>query len=254
MRIRPFLQKYLRSYPEWCFKPPRVSRSRELTRFGSDYGGYFLDTSLLPREPIIYSAGIGRDISFDLTLIERYRCTVHAFDPTPKVQAWLAGQELPPEFRFHAVGLANFDGNADFYQPVQADFISHSMVEGREYSSDSIPVCVMKLASLMKQLGHSRIDVLKMDVEGAEYGVMADLMRDRIEVDQIVVEFHHRLSSIGVRSTRRVLGDLADYGLEVCYVSPRADVFTLIRRAVPDESVPKKSDLDRSAPGRPLAE
>jgi len=36
---------------------------------------------------VVYSLGIGEDISFDLALIEKYGARVHAFDPTPKVNA-----------------------------------------------------------------------------------------------------------------------------------------------------------------------
>ncbi len=139
-------------------------------------------------------------------------------------------QSLSPQFRFHPVGIADFDGSADFFLPPRPDFLSHSMVASRQYSADSIRVPVMKLSSIMRELGHNRIDVLKMDIEGAEYAVMLDLMRDRIEIGQILVEFHHRLSSIGVKNTRRMLHEFDDYGMDVCHVSPRADVFTLISR------------------------
>lgn len=234
MSIRLLLRKYLRTYPEWGFHLPRVESTRQLTRIGSDYGGYFLDSSILPQDSVIYSAGIGLDISVDLALIRQYCCTVHAFDPTPQVQTWLAAQDLPSEFRFHPVGIADFDGVADFFLPPRPDFLSHSMVASRQYSADSIRVPVKKLSSVMKELGHKRIDVLKMDIEGAEYAVMLDLIRDRIEVGQILVEFHHRLSSIGVKSTRRMLHEFGHYGMDLCHVSPRADVFTLIRRTLPE--------------------
>jgi hypothetical protein len=80
----------------------------------------------------------------------------------------------------------------------------------------------------MGRLRHSRIDILKMDIEGAEYAVVNDLIKDHIEVGQILVEFHHRLSSVGVDKTRAVLSALDDYGMKICYVCPRMEVFTLI--------------------------
>src|SRR5260370_40762991 len=109
MYLRLLIRKYLRSYPEWVFHPPHVQVTRRLTRVGSDYGGYFLDTAIFPHDPVIYSAGIGFDISFDLGLIQQFGCIVNAFYPTPKVQAWIDGQSLWPKFRFHAVGSAALD-------------------------------------------------------------------------------------------------------------------------------------------------
>jgi hypothetical protein len=63
--------------------------------------------------------------------------------------------------------------------------------------------------------------------------VMPDLMRNRIDVGQLLVEFYHRRSSMGGKHKRRMLHALDRYGMDVCYVSPRADVFALIRRSVP---------------------
>jgi hypothetical protein len=44
----------------------------------------------------------------------------------------------------------------------------------------------------MMQLGHNRLDVLKVDIEGAEYEVLPALLADGIEIDQILIEFHDR--------------------------------------------------------------
>jgi len=229
MNVYPQLRKYLRSYPQWHFSPPRVQAVRRLRRIGSDYGGYFVDISLLPPDAVVYSLGIGEDISFDLSLIQQYGVTIGAFDPTPKVKTWIQSQSLPAQFRFQQIGIADFDGEADFYLPPKRDFISHSMIRARQYSEDSIRVPVAKLATVMRTLGHNRIDILKMDIEGAEYAVLKDLMKDKIEVGQILVEFHHRLSSVGIEKTRAALSALNDYGMKICYVCPRMEVLTLIR-------------------------
>jgi FkbM family methyltransferase len=232
VNVRPFLRKYLRSYPQWGFHPPRAKSSRPLTRIGSDYGGYFLDTAIVPDDPVIYSLGIGLDVSFDLALILQYGCTVHAFDPTPKVREWLEGQSLPPQFRFHPVGIADFDGEADFFLPPQPDFISHSMVRAPQYSDRSIKVPVITLTTAMARLGHSRIDVLKMDIEGGEYSVLADLAGKRVPVGQMCVEFHHRGAAVGVQKTREILSLLASLGFELVHVCPRFEVFTLVNSGV----------------------
>lgn len=229
MNIRPVLRKYLKSYPEWGFNAPRVIRTRKLTRIGSDYGGYFLDTSILPSSPIVYSAGIGLDISFDLALIQHYGCTVYAFDPTPKVQLWIEGQSLPPQFHFDPVGIADYDGSADFFLPPRPDFISHSMVHAPQYSDQSIKVPVIRLATAMSRLGHKHIDVLKIDIEGGEYSVLTDFFREPIPVQQLCVEFHHRIPSFGVGKTRTALSLLRKHGFEVIHMCHRFEVFSLAR-------------------------
>lgn len=229
MSISAQIHKYLRSYPQWGFAPPPIQLHRNLQRFGSEYGGYFLDPELIGSNAVVYSLGIGNDIEFDRALIDRFGVTVHAFDPTPRVKAWLASQELPKEFHFSDVGIADFDGEATFYLPSHNNFVSHSVIPARQYSSSSIRVPVVRLTTAMKRLGHTRIDVLKMDIEGAEYGVLEDLARERIRVDQLLVEFHHRLSSIGTTRTKQAISLLQERGMRVCYICPRLQIFTLVR-------------------------
>lgn len=223
-----YLRRYVRSYPEWNFTPPRVQVHRTLQLFGSDYGGYAIDPSGIRQDAIVYSLGIGEDVSWDLALIQRYGVTIHAFDPTPRVKEWLALQTLPEQFHFHEVGIADIDGEGIFYLPPRPDFISHSLVRARQYSKESIRVPMIRLRTAMQRLGHDRIDVLKMDIEGAEYGVLGDLVEQKIPVSQILVEFHHRVSSIGTGVTRRTLALLESYGMKIAYVCPRMEVLTLV--------------------------
>jgi FkbM family methyltransferase len=206
-----------------------VQAKHALSEVGSAYGGYFLDSSLIEPDAIVYSLGVGEDISFDLALIQRFGVTIHAFDPTPTVKKWLAAQTLPEQFHFHEVGIADIDGEGVFYLPPRLGFISHSLVRARQYSKESIRVPMIRLSTAMQRLGHDRIDILKMDIEGAEYAVLRDLVKQKIPVGQILVEFHHRLSSIGTGETRRTLSLLESYGMKIACVCPRMEVFTLVQ-------------------------
>ena len=38
----------------------------------------------------------------------------------------------------------------------------------------------------------SRIDILKMDIEGAEYDVIDDIINSPVPIAQVLIEFHHR--------------------------------------------------------------
>ena len=221
--------RYLLSYPQWNFDPPRVRVVRKLVKVGSEYGGYSLDLSLVNRDSTVYSLGIGEDISFDLGLIDQFGAAIHAFDPTPAVKKWIDSQSLPEQFHFHDAAIGDSDGEAVFYLPPRKDYISHSMVQASEYSKESIRVPVMRLSTAMRQLGHTRIDVLKMDIEGAEYTVLQDVIQQGIPIGQLLIEFHHRLSSIGTGQTRRILALLEGYGMKVAYTCPRMEVFTLVQ-------------------------
>src|SRR5262245_56805324 len=106
--------------------PIQVTCNRTL--LGSEYGGWCVCPDPLDERSIVYSFGVGQDISWDLAMIERFGMTVHAFDPTPKSIEWIRQQKLPPHFVFHEYGIADYDGTAHFVLP-RADFVSFSMTD-----------------------------------------------------------------------------------------------------------------------------
>ena len=62
---------------------------------GSDYGGWSVATTGLGPESVVYSFGVGEDISFDIALIKAFGMRVNAFDPTPRSAIYLASQSVP---------------------------------------------------------------------------------------------------------------------------------------------------------------
>ena len=71
---------------------------------GNDYGGFPIVTTTLTKESIVYSFGIGEDISFDVGLIKQFGCRIIGFDPTPKSHSWITKKKLPGNFSFHTFG------------------------------------------------------------------------------------------------------------------------------------------------------
>mgnify|MGYP001472731561 CR=1 FL=1 len=45
-------------------------------------------------------------------------------------------------------------------------------------------------ASTLKLLGHERVDVLKMDIEGNEYNILDDIIQNQKNMIGMVIEFH----------------------------------------------------------------
>ena len=181
----------------------------------------------LSASSVVYSAGVGEDISFDLALIQCFGVQVHAFDPTPQSIEWLQNQRVPPEFVSHAYGVAGFDGRCAFLPPENPTHVSHTIVK-RESSRPAIEVPVQRLGTLMKMLGHNHIDLLKMDIEGAEYGVLTDMLACRIPVKQMLVEFHHRWPRIGVEKTKQATRALNAAGYRIFNVSPSGEEYSFL--------------------------
>ena len=56
-----------------------------MNKLGTDYGGwYFPEKHNLNQDSIIYSAGVGEDISFDLKIQNDLNCNIFLIDPTIK--------------------------------------------------------------------------------------------------------------------------------------------------------------------------
>ena len=179
---------------------------------------------------MVYSFGIGRDISFERDLIERYQLTVYAFDPTPLALAWLRAQDLPQGFLLHEVGIAAHDGTARFQPPSKSKFESFSLAR-RSGLGQPVEAPVRRFETLVRMLGHTRLSVLKLDIEGAEYQVLDDVLGSGIPVDQILVEFHHRWKEIGARQTRRAIAGLRAAGWCVAHISESGMEYTFMPQA-----------------------
>jgi FkbM family methyltransferase len=185
----------------WCFCPEGLSASS-----------------------VVYCAGVGEEVSFDLELVQRFGVCVHAFDPTPRSIQWVQSQTLPPEFRFHPYGVADFDGTCRFLPPKNPDHVSHTLLP-RETHASAIHVPVYRVATITKMLGHAEIDLLKMDIEGAEYGVITDLIVCGVRPKQMLVEFHHRWPDVGLEKTRNAIRELNGAGYRIFDVSASGEEY-----------------------------
>lgn len=202
-------------------------------RLGSDYGGWVVCASSdLGPGSIVYSVGVGEDISFDLALIEKFGCEVIAFDPTPKSIAWLKEQRLPDRLQFYPWGLAGTNGYASFQAPRDSRHVSYSLVNDRQdivNNGQSAVKCeVYRLSTIMNKLGHEKLDLLKMDIEGAEYEVIADIKDDSRKPLQLLVEFHHGMYGIAAEKTRFALAQLKRLGYCIFSISPTGREYSFL--------------------------
>ncbi len=197
---------------------------------GSDYGGWKVIPDLIHSESIVYSFGLGKDVSFDLGMIKNFGLTVHGFDPTPMSADWIRTQDFPSSFVFHELGIAGSNGSIDLFEPAREGFVSHSLVEQHE-GQRSISVPVQRLSTIMNELNHTRVDILKMDIEGCEYDVLEDILKSDILPVQLLVEFHHKVLDMGLPVTQKAYAALKKAGYRTFFVSDNGNEFCFIRIA-----------------------
>jgi FkbM family methyltransferase len=198
-------------------------------KHGSDCGIWWICPDHVTRDSIFYSFGIGEDITFEQSMIEAHHVTIHAFDPTPASIAWVKAQSLPAPFKLHETGIAAFDGKAEFFPPENPRYVSHTIIDRKATKSHAISVEVRRLSTTMRELGHEHLDILKMDVEGAEYKVLEDIIQSKIAIQQILVEFHHRFPGVGIGATRRAVELLNEAGYYIFAASPNGEEYSFIK-------------------------
>jgi FkbM family methyltransferase len=201
--LREVLSRYLRPVP----RP-------DLVRLGTSYGGWWVPEPLIGPETVAYCAGAGEDISFDLALMER-GCRVATFDPTPRAIAHV--QSVAPQterFRFEPVGWWNEETELRFYAPRDPSHVSH-LALNLAGTVDYFAASVRPVWRLMADLGDDHVDLIKMDIEGAEYAVIDSLLRDGPLPEVLCVEFDQPQPP---RRTIAAVRRLRDAGYELNHV------------------------------------
>lgn len=203
-------------------------RNIKTSYLGSTYGGWVVSTEKVAPGDIVYSFGVGTDISFDLEMISKHDATIFAFDPTPKSHDWIQTQSVPEAFHYFDYGIAEFDGELLLYPPENVMHVSYSRFPT---SASSIPVsfAVKTLSTIMTMLSHEKLSILKMDIEGAEYGVLPALLSSCIRPQQILVEFHHRFQPRLFIKTIFLILRLFFAGYRIMFVSEKLCEFSFVR-------------------------
>lgn len=104
---------------------------------------------------VMYSFGISTDISFEVEILRRTNCIIHAFDPTVGALPIHNLNDMTPQQRsrihFHKTALGIHSGTSEM----------HSLNE--------------QLLDIMHRLEHTFINLLKIDIEGGEWAVFNSL-------------------------------------------------------------------------------
>jgi FkbM family methyltransferase len=162
-----------------------------LERLGSDYGGWIVPVELVGEDWTTWSLGTGHDASFDVELLRRCPAgRVRAFDPFQRnLDDARALSDEDPRYSGMRVAIAGEDGPLTLHGNADPDVGSVGpRIPGR--AQESFTVAGRSIASLQRELGDPAIDLLKMDIEGAEYDVLERLDLRAAGVRVLCCELH----------------------------------------------------------------
>ena len=183
---------------------------------GTNYGGWCIPKDAnLDNNSIIYSGGVGEDMSFDLKLEDKYNCKIFLIDPTQRaIKHYEEVKEfyntkinnfsgnIQPDYLYNIIDLEpDFDNytyinkglykektKLKFYKQSNPNYVSQSLVENM-FSNEYDEVEVDSIKNIMKIYNHSKIDLLKLDIEGSEIDVLNQMLDDEIYPKYLCVEF-----------------------------------------------------------------
>ncbi len=202
------------------------SREMDLAKVGDAAAGWTLPASTILPGATAVCVGAGEDISFDVELNKR-GLNVLTIDPTPrsKVHVTLVlaaaanGSRVPISnsateyydlqgfdrcrFLFLDIGLWNENTSMRFFAPQDPKCVSHSIVNLQRTANWFEAEC-MTLQSICEALNIKTIQILKLDVEGAEYSVLKNILGSRILPKVLCVEFDEAANPMNLRAMKRI--------------------------------------------------
>jgi len=177
---------------------------------------FIVDT--LSTESVVVDCGTGPEADLSQALIGLFGCRCYGLEPTRKHFTALDRVVAATANRFTYVSRAVAVGSRQltFYESttnrsgsVLSDHVNVRRDETLRYEVETVTI-----DGLFNLLGIQRIDLLKVDIEGAEYEVLSAATPGALSrVGQLIVEFHdHCVPRYTTRDTRRLVRKLQSAG------------------------------------------
>jgi hypothetical protein len=161
---------------------------------------------------IVYSLGSNNDFWFELGVLQRSPCTVYTFDCTGPRSRF---DRVPKSPRLHFYHYYIGDATRPAPLPASLPPLLVGVHDRRMHGAmDTLP-------DLIAHLGHSHVDIFKMDIEGYEYPVFEGMfLMDRpsdvysfVLPRQILVELHWNTWALKKQATHKAaISEIAAHG------------------------------------------
>lgn len=172
--------------------------------------------------------------AFAHEVIGRFGCRCHAVEPAPEAFA-----KIPEHARLskHNLAVCATAGMLPLHLTDDPQASSLVRLDGHEYTR-SVLVRGVSFPEFLREQEIGQVDLLKMDIEGAEVGVFDSCPDHLLErIGQVTVEFHEWAPASGVRceDVQRIMSRMRRIGFYVYKTHPTSfyDVLFLNRRVVP---------------------
>lgn len=148
----------------------------------------------LDRNSVVVDAG-AYEGNFSRLIHQKYGCRIHAFEPVPRFydQCMERFRDIRwPEIKLYCYGLG--DSNRRDTMEVHGDSSKLS-------SSGAEHISIIDIPALLNLVGVETVDLLKLNIEGAEYELLESMLRLSLQhrFRNIQVQFHQTVPSYETR-------------------------------------------------------
>jgi FkbM family methyltransferase len=145
---------------------------------------------------------------FSKAITERFGCRCVAVEPSPVPYAAISKGTRITKLR---AAVGNKTCTQSFH--VASESVASSLLYKHQSHIDTIDVKVFSLHDLLAHLALSRVDLLKVDIEGAEIGMLAACTDELIQsISQITIEFHDFCGIIPTEDVKQTIARLHRLG------------------------------------------
>lgn len=205
----------VRAWRRWRGVEPRTRVKVRCDRV--ERGGWWICPQAIRPGEIVYSFAVGGDLAFERALAEQHGARVFAFDPDPATAERLQATGPFERLRFSGMTVGGRDERRSVALP----------------GGGSVEARALRLPSHMRALGHRRLDMVRLDVPGAEADVIRDLVGMDVDVQQILVAFHEERTREARERIEAAVAALGGHGYGVFHISPDRREFSLLRTDFP---------------------
>ncbi len=160
--------------------------------------------------------------------MKKYNPNIYAFDPTPKAIKYVENHQISKNqnFHFYPFGISDKNEIAKFHLPKNPNYVSGSMEYHKDVNEDFIEVEMKSLETICNNLNITKIDILKLDIEGSEFNVIPNIFNYGIKFDQLCIETHERFFKNGITKKYNLFKLIFNNGYKI--ISAKDD-YTFIR-------------------------
>lgn len=203
-----------------------AARRRALRFFGpsrarrlgiSHYPPNYIYLNNLSSDSIVVDVGCADDPDYSEHMIGRFRCRCYGVDPTRKHFAALrhAEQKHQGLFQHLPYAVVTKTGTLTFHESETnaSGSICNDHHNVKNDKTTSYEVEALSIMDLKAKIGR-HINILKLDLEGAEYELLENLnAADVHDIDQLFIEFHHHcIERYSIQDTERLVRRIEQLG------------------------------------------